>query len=170
MQLTHLIPARYHYRLSNLKRSVLGYKQYSQYGEDKELLKLFKGVDSGFYVDVGAHHPSRYSNTHLLFKKGWSGLNIDADPLAIRLFKKARPNDINVETGIGKEKGVLSYYQFSDPAVNSFKEKEAQRWMNKDWITFLGVRSVPVTSLRDVLKTYAAGKHIDVLTVDAEWA
>jgi hypothetical protein len=25
----------------------------------------------GFYIDVGAHHPLRYSNTHMLNCRGW---------------------------------------------------------------------------------------------------
>lgn len=166
--LQKIIPARYHYALANLKRKFTGYTTYSQCGEDMTLLEIFGDKLDGFYVDVGAHHPERYSNTYLLHKKGWQGINIDPDPNAIVLFNKARPNDQNVEIGVAPVKGTLSYFQFSDPAINSFVEKEAGRWMNKDWVTFLGTREIAVRPLADILHMHASGKQIDVLTVDAE--
>ena len=33
----------------------------------------------GFYVDVGCFHPKKHSNTYLLYKRGWSGINIDVE-------------------------------------------------------------------------------------------
>ncbi|MFH1178148.1 MAG: SAM-dependent methyltransferase, partial [bacterium] len=69
------IPARYWYTLSNLRNSIGGYGHtyYSQFGEDIVLEKIFSGKNNGHYVDIGAHHPKRYSNTYLLHKRGWSG-------------------------------------------------------------------------------------------------
>ncbi len=49
---------------------------FSQCGEDVVLEKIWTekfGSDPGFYVDVGAFHPITYSNTHLLYRKGWRG-------------------------------------------------------------------------------------------------
>lgn len=43
-------------------------ESYSQHGEDVILVSLFNYKKDGFYVDVGAHHPYRFSNTHRLFK------------------------------------------------------------------------------------------------------
>ena len=42
---------------------------YSQEGEDLVLQRIFANYKSGFYVDVGAHHPKRFSNTFLFIKK-----------------------------------------------------------------------------------------------------
>ncbi len=36
---------------------------YSQEGEDILLRRIFGDQTTGFYVDVGAHHPKRFSNT-----------------------------------------------------------------------------------------------------------
>ncbi len=46
---------------------------YSQEGEDMILKRIFENK-IGFYIDVGAHHPKRFSNTHLLYKKGCPGI------------------------------------------------------------------------------------------------
>ena len=64
-------------------------------GEDLFILKYFKKVDKGFYVDVGAYHPFFWNNTYLLYKKDWSGINVDANSLSTKLFNLARPKDNN---------------------------------------------------------------------------
>ena len=50
-------------------------KSYSQEGEDIILRNLFGNRKDGFYVDVGAHHPMRFSNTYFFYKLGWNGCN-----------------------------------------------------------------------------------------------
>lgn len=53
---------------------------YSQEGEDLVLNRIFGEQATGYYVDVGAHHPFRFSNTAIFYKKGWCGINIDPLP------------------------------------------------------------------------------------------
>ena len=57
-------------------------KSYSQEGEDIFLRKIFN-KKKGFYVDVGCYHPLDGSNTYLLYKKGWNGINLDISTLSI---------------------------------------------------------------------------------------
>jgi len=160
--LKRLLPVSWHYPLSQVKRALFGYPQYAQFGEDRVLLELFKDVNAGRYVDVGAHHPYRYSNTYLLYKKGWHGTNIDPNPHTIQLFNNARPHDENICAGVGK-KGVLTYYHFSDPAVNTFRKNEAEKWKVKSFLKFLGTTDVEVKPLSELI-TGAT----DLLTIDVE--
>src|SRR5690348_6482057 len=51
-------------------------RSYSQEGEDLILARLLENTPSGLYVDIGAHHPFRFSNTRLLYERGWHGINI----------------------------------------------------------------------------------------------
>ena len=93
-------------RISNVRYYFFdGYakKSYSQEGEDLILQRFFEKQAVGFYVDVGAHHPRRYSNTYLFYKKGWSGINIDAMPNSMKRFDKYRPRDINIEKPISEK-------------------------------------------------------------------
>lgn len=160
--LKQLLPVSWHYQLSNIKRALFGYPTYAQFGEDAVLLELFKDVPRGRYVDVGAHHPYRYSNTYLLYKNGWHGVNIDPNPHTVALFNKARPGDKNICSGVGNS-GVLTYYRFSDPAVNTFKKDEAEKWKGKPFLTFLGTTDVEVLPLSELVEG-----PIDLLTIDAE--
>ena len=52
---------------------------FSQYGEDLLVDVMLSHVERGCYVDVGAFHPIHFSNTHLLYRRGWRGVNIDLD-------------------------------------------------------------------------------------------
>jgi FkbM family methyltransferase len=151
-----------------------GNRSYAQEGEDRVLSSLFfkvhgaKHITDGFYVDVGAHHPFRYSNTCLFYKHGWSGINIDATPGSMAVFKKERPRDINLESGIGRKAGKLKFYVFNEPALNTFDEQLAKARCTDAW-HIQTVVDVPIVPLSDVLQDYLPhDKRIDFLTVDVE--
>ena len=76
--------------------------RFSQYGEDTIIRKHFNKSE-GFYIDVGAHHPFRQSNTASLWLQGWQGVNVDANSESVEVFKKVRPNDSNVWSAIVSE-------------------------------------------------------------------
>jgi len=103
---------------------------YSQEGEDLILNRIFESQEDGFYIDIGAHHPKRFSNTYLFYKKGWKGINIDAMPGSMKLFNFLRPRDVNIETPISNNSEELTYYIFNDPALNGFS-KELSEERNK---------------------------------------
>jgi hypothetical protein len=84
-------------------------ESYSQEGEDMLLERFLEHRHSGFYVDVGAHHPRRFSNTYRLYRRGWRGLNIDANPGSMALFRHVRPRDINIEAAVSSVPQQLTY-------------------------------------------------------------
>jgi FkbM family methyltransferase len=144
-------------------------KSYSQEGEDMILKRLFEKKETGFYVDVGAHHPKRFSNTYYFYKKGWYGINIDAMPGSMDLFKKHRPRDINIEAAISDKKEVLIYYIFNEPALNGFcKEISESRNGSNSYFIDKKISIVTVT-LDEILNKYMLiNKEIDFLTIDVE--
>jgi hypothetical protein len=79
-----------------------------------------KKKTKGFYIDVGAHHPFRFSNTALFYKKGWQGINIEPDPSLIKNFNKYRTRDINLNFGVANEEKDLNFFIFNEPAFNTF--------------------------------------------------
>jgi FkbM family methyltransferase len=141
----------------------------SQEGEDLILDRLFEAQRDGFYVDVGAHHPIRFSNTYVLFQRGWRGINIDPNPDAMQLFRTCRPRDVNVAVGIAEQVGSLRYFQFNDSALNTFDEQLACRRQTLDGYRLIASTLVPVQPLQQILETHLPeGQAIDVLSVDAE--
>ena len=52
-------------------------KSYSLSSVDLIIDYLFKNIKKGVYIDVGCNHPIKFNNTYLLYKRGWSGINID---------------------------------------------------------------------------------------------
>lgn len=146
-------------------------KSYSQDGEDIVLHSFFNNIKKykGYFVDVGAHHPIRFSNTWFFYKKGWRGINIDPTPGCMKNFKFIRRRDINLEIGIGSNSSELKLYCFNEPALNTFDPELAkERSLAKPYYVTKEIQ-VPVKPLSLVLKTYLPdGQKIDFLTIDVE--
>lgn len=142
---------------------------YSQEGEDLLLKRLFEDKINGFYVDVGAHHPYRFSNTCIFYANGWRGINIDPNPEAMTAFRLLRSSDINVETGVAERAGTLQYHYFDDAALNSFDTKLVRWRLENTPYKVIDACVVPVRRLDEILEQHlSVGQHIDFLSVDAE--
>jgi FkbM family methyltransferase len=147
---------------------VYAVKSYSQEGEDMILRRLFERKSKGFYVDVGAHHPQRFSNTHYFYKQGWTGINIDATPGSMRVFQATRPRDANIEAAISGSEREMTFYMLDDPALNSLDESLAQRRVRGGY-RIIEERRVTTRRLRDVLRDHMPeGQSIDFISVDVE--
>ncbi len=143
-------------------------KSYSQEGEDMILRRLFEKQKKGFYVDVGAHHPFRFSNTYFFYKKGWRGINIDATPGCMRLFNKFRPRDLNLEYAISDSKRVLPYYIFEVAALNTFSKELADNRI-EDGRILLREEKIRLYPLSKILDDHLGrDAKIDFMSVDAE--
>ena len=130
---------------------------YSQFGEDTLIAEFLSGNSlvnrSKFYVDIGAYHPSRFSNTKLLCFLGWKGINVDPNPDSIKLFQEARPADINLNMGISSKSGHADLYCFQEGAVNTFDKESAEALVRKGW-AFLGPRKVLLMQINELLDKY----------------
>jgi FkbM family methyltransferase len=144
-------------------------KSYSQEGEDLILQRIFGERATGFYVDVGAHHPQRFSNTHTFYRAGWRGINIEPNPQAHGLFASMRPRDINLQLGVAGQSGRLTYHEFDDGALNTFDATLAQWRVANTPYRLLRTIEIPVERLEQILARHLpAGQRIDFLSVDAE--
>ena len=141
---------------------------FSQTGEDMVIDAFNNGKKNGFYVDVGAHHPIRYSNTLHFYLKGWKGINIDPIPGIMDEFKKFRPKDINLEIAIG-ESGCCDYYIFKDNAFNTLDKAAAEKVITADISKLLNVLTISKIPLKKIFDEYISPNQIiDLLTIDAE--
>ena len=143
-------------------------RSWSQEGEDMVLRRIFE-KKNGFYVDVGAHHPKRFSNTYFFYEKGWKGINIDAMPGSMNAFEKVRPRDINIEVPISSKKQKLKYYGFNEPALNGFSKELSEQRNNSRGYDIIFTRDLQTQTLQNVLDTHLPKEQIiDFLSIDVE--
>lgn len=145
-------------------------ESYSQEGEDIILSRFFhnKQGEKGFYVDVGAHHPFRFSNTYLFYKRSWDGINIDATPGSMDLFNKFRTRDINIECAISDQERIMKFYIFEEGALNTFSKELAEGYI-KDGAILLKEESIKQHRLSQILDSYLEPEaKIDFMSIDAE--
>lgn len=136
---------------NSFKNSHLG-----EYGEDIFIRRFFKNLKSGTYVDVGCYHPIKGSLTHYLYKRGWSGMNIDLSQTSIDLFKISRPKDINIRAAISNFDGETHYYE--NGKINQQNSLEGN---NKNKI------EIEAFKLNTLLEKFKINE-IDFLNIDAE--
>lgn len=146
-------------------------KSYSQDGEDVVLAAYYHGRKhyKGFFVDVGAHHPVRFSNTWMFYRRGWRGINIDPTPGSMRPFRWLRSRDINLEIGIAAQPTQLTFHCFNEPALNTFDVELAQQRDTGKPYRIVKTVQVPVEPLGKILDQHVPpGTVIDFLTIDVE--
>jgi FkbM family methyltransferase len=141
---------------------------FSQEGEDLILARFIGEKKEGFYIDVGAHHPQRFSNTYLFYLKGWKGINIDAMPKSMKAFQECRPRDINLEKAISDTSEQLVYYSFEEPALNGFNKKVVDEYTDLG-IPVISETIIKTFTLFEVLEKYLpVNQGIDFLSIDVE--
>lgn len=154
---------------SSAPRPIYHRLSYSQEGEDMVLSRIFEEKDKGFYVDVGAHHPQRFSNTYYFYLLGWHGINIDAMPGSMNLFYEIRPQDTNLELAISDREQLLVYYSFNDSALNSFCKNKAEEYQESCNYQLIEEREIQTYSLTKILDQYLPeNQTIDFLNIDVE--
>ncbi len=142
---------------------------YAQEGEDLVLDRLMGNVPPGFYVEIGSHHPFRFSNTYLFYRRGWSGICIDPLPNSRALFNKWRPRDLALELGVSSISGNMNYYLFNEPALNTLDARQAEQRDGSRGYKIVDVRNVVTLPLSRILEEHLpVNTKIDFLSVDAE--
>ena len=145
-------------------------KSYSQDGEDMLLKAFYEGRKDykGFYVDIGAHHPYRFSNTAYFYERGWSGINIEPTPALIKAFHRERKRDINLNIGISDSEERMTFYEFNESALNTFDKNRALSVENEQY-KIIAQTEIEVRTLQQVLAQYLPqNQHIDFMNIDVE--
>lgn len=142
---------------------------YSQEGEDRVIARYLEAKNDGFYVDIGAHHPQRFSNTYYFYLQGWRGINVDAMPGCMEAFNKIRPRDINVEAAVSDVEEELTYYEFNERALNGFSQELAEERDGLREYKIVATHSITTRRVGEILdELLPLNQEIDFLSVDVE--
>ena len=151
-----------YYFFQSIKKNKYVKKSYSGGAIDLIIDYYFKDKKEGIYVDVGAYHPLRGSNTYKLFKRGWSGINIDLDPQTTDIFNHFRPKDENICAAVSDlavEKKLFFHHNRS--AINTLEEKLGYRAKE--------IRRIKTTTLNEILENSKFKLlDLDFLSIDVE--
>jgi FkbM family methyltransferase len=150
--------------------SFLDYKKkgdFSQHGEDAFLARYFGPDYTGTYVDIGASHPFRISNTYALYRRGWSGITVDPIPSFATLHKRWRPRDRFVGVGVGREAGNLKYFEVTPSVLSSFDEAKIRAMVATGEVTIAAEYDVKVRTPHEIFDLLGKA-DFDLLSVDVE--
>jgi FkbM family methyltransferase len=160
---------RKHYSLSRLLRAAISIKykgHFSQFGEDAIICRQFPDDFVGTYLDIGAFHPFKWSNTARLWLTGWNGVNVDANRNSIRRFTRHRPLDRNIWGAVVPQSqyqkgGTVAFTGTSaaiDPIGRVVLPNEAEQPG--------GITQVPTLSLAEIASYF--DHPVDFMNVDIE--
>ena len=124
--------------------------------------------ETGVYVDIGAYDPLRASNTHLLYKRGWHGLNVEPNPDQIQRFLDLRPRDKTINIGISEMEGSLLYTKFKEPLLNGFLEPKWVECHVRMGAEIVSQQQIPVAPASKIIAEQLPDTHVDLLDIDVE--
>jgi FkbM family methyltransferase len=149
--------------------AIPGRFSFSQTGEDL-ILSFYLQEGIGFYIDVGANDPVKYSNTFALYLRGWHGIAIEANESLSRRYKSVRKRDICVNAALSDTEFDAIFHRCEAHEVSTIDtatyEERRLKWnfRPQDQIE---VRTKTLTSvLLEVLPK--AETQIDLLSIDVE--
>ena len=135
---------------------------YSNWGVDMLADDFFKKKKYGVYIDIGCHQPFLNNNTYRLYKRGWTGINIDLDFNSIDLFNFFRKKDFNINTAISDKNEETDLYFFHNrSAINTLSKESGVKAKE--------IRKIKTHTLNDIIENSPfKDKKINYLSIDVE--
>jgi len=98
---------------------------YSQSEEEKYILEFFKDKPAGRLLEIGAYHPTVFSNSRALLELGWNGILIEPSPKCFgaleEFYKDSSTVDI-VNVAIGSYDGKLKFHDSGGANATAIEE------------------------------------------------
>jgi len=138
--------------------------KYSQGNEQTYILDAVKHIAHGRLLDIGAWHPTVFSNSRALIEMGWSGVLVEPSPEPLVNLLKEYGNNETVQliaAVVGTGPG-LSTVHISADAVSTTEECEYEKW--KETATFMGNLIVPRVTLEQLFKMFGPFRFVNIDT------
>jgi FkbM family methyltransferase len=144
---------------------------FSECGEDLAVVRLANqfGLKSGVYVDAGAFQPVLLSNTLLLYKRGWRGINIDLQEDVIAEFRNCRRRDHNVAACLSDSESAVRVAYYAAGNLNRVLPADDQDERSLIGSAPMRVTKTPTTTLTRIIEQSPFRlEQIDYLNIDCE--
>jgi FkbM family methyltransferase len=145
----------------------MSFVSYAQNFEDVMLWRALKHIERGSYVDIGAQDPVTDSVSFAFYEGGWRGCHVEPTMQYSMKLRQARPDELVLQAAIGKDEGLLSFFEFentglstSDPAIANEHRKLGFEYRET---------TVPVISLQSLLDQFT-GRDVHWMKIDVEGA
>lgn len=145
----------------------MSFISYAQNFEDVMLWRALKDIKNGFYIDVGANHPTIDSVTQAFYENGWSGVNVEPEFELYELLKEQRERDINLNMAISASVESIEFYVSNVRGWSTTDKQGSDNLKEKN--SFSEKRIVKAISL-DKLCEECDIKEVHFLKIDVEGA
>lgn len=144
-------------------------RSYSQCGEDILLWRVLKDVSAGFYIDVGAYDPNEHSVTRIFYDAGWSGINIEPNPIMLARFVTERSRDVNLGIAASDREAEINLNVVGETGLTTLFGDIAVKHQENGWV--VEQIKVRTTSLASVWDQYVPKEQeVHFLKIDVEGA
>jgi len=135
---------------------------YAQNFEDVILSRALKGVEKGFYIDIGANDPDVQSVSKAFHGCGWSGISVEPEARFAELLRQRRPGETIVEAAVGPATETTAFYSIDGTGLSTLDLEIAKAHApNYQFVTRL-VRAVTLDHLLDMAEDEVHWLKIDV--------
>ena len=144
-------------------------KSYSQSGEDMIVSYLFDSViniSNPTYLDIGANHYSKLSNSYYFYRRGNKGVCVEPDPLLYNEIIKHRKRDTCLNVGIGiSDATEANFYVLNYPELNTFSKEAVDKI--SDFVKIERVIKVPLININKIIEDYFDSQP-NFISIDVE--
>ena len=135
----------------------------SQPEQEKLVRDFFAGAAHGFFVEVGANHPTEGSQTWHLEQLGWTGVLVEPQPDLAAFLVTARKAKVFAAACSSPDNAGRSLSLHVDGARSGLDRERMAPGSHAAYTIM-----VPIRTLDDILGEAAAPAPIDLLSVDVE--
>ena len=151
-----------------------GKHSFAQSGEDMiisyVLHFLQKPISEVTYLDLGANHAKKLSNTYHFYQMGAKGVLLEANPELIHELEQVRSRDIilNRAVSFSQPEQEVSFYVLNGDGLSTIDYEEAQKAcvQNPD-LKITAIYQIKTIHIQEILETYFP-HELTILSIDLE--
>lgn len=140
-------------------------KSHSQYGEDETFVSLLPAT--GRLLEIGAYHPTTFSNSRALIEKGWQAVLIEPSPYAMQSlleeYGHAEPLVTLIQAAVTVEAVALVPLAVTRDAVSTSSDTVYEAW--REQAAYVGNINCASITIPEITNQFGG---FDFVSIDAE--